>query len=59
MIQLSHPEMRKRRLNAELGKLHADQRHAQHSQSHSVGRCDVVCGHVVRRVDEQIDSFTD
>ena len=28
----------------------ADHRYAQHSQSYSAGRCDVVCGQVVRRV---------
>ena len=34
---------------------HADQRNAQHSQSH----CDVVCGQVVRRAEEQVDSVID
>ena len=38
---------------------HADQRHAQHSQSHSAGRGDVVCGHVVSRVKEKADSVID
>ena len=38
---------------------HADQRYAQHSQSHSVRRCDVVCGQVVRRVKDQVDSVID
>ena len=38
---------------------HADQRYAQHSQSQSEGRCDVVFGQVVRRVEEQIDTVID
>ena len=38
---------------------HADQRYAQHSQSHSVRRCDVVCGQFVRRVKDQVDSVID
>ena len=33
---------------------HADQRCAQHSHSHSVGKC--VCGQVVRRVEKQVNS---
>ena len=32
---------------------------AQHSPSHSVRKCDVVCGQVVRRVQEQVDSVID
>ena len=38
---------------------HADQTNAQHSQIHSVGKCDVVCGQVVRRFQEQVDSVID
>ena len=57
-----HPQMRKRSLDAEAEEFvcsHADQRHAQHSQSHSEGKCDVVCGQVVRRVKEQVGSVQD
>ena len=38
---------------------HADQRQAQHSQSHSAGMGDVVCGQLVRSVRDQVDSGRD
>ena len=38
---------------------HADQRKAQHSQSHSEGMCGVVRGQVVRRGRDQVDSGID
>ena len=38
---------------------HEDQRCAQHSQSHSVVKCNVVCGRIVRRVKDQVDSVID